>query len=64
MNFLSRLILLLVMSISFAAPAGAAVVMDMDSYCGAIAADDDKKTDDKKTDGDKTSEDEEEPECD
>ena len=65
MNFLSRLIVLLVMSISFTAPAGATVAMDMDSYCGAIAADDDKKPDDKKTDGDKKpGEDEEEPECD
>jgi hypothetical protein len=52
------------MSISFTMPAAAAVAMDVDSYCGAIAADDDKKTDDKKTDGDKKPEDDEEPECD
>jgi len=60
MNFLSRLIMLLVMSISFTAPAGAAVVaMNVDGYCDVIAADDDK------TDGDKKPEDEdEEPECD
>ena len=60
MNFLSRLIVLLIMSISFMAPAGAAVAMHVDSYCGAIAADDDKKTDD----GTKPEGDEEEPECD
>jgi len=60
MNFLSRLIVLLIMSISFSAPAGAAVSMDVDSYCGAIAADDDKKSDDDK----KPEEGDEEPECD
>ena len=42
MNFLSRLIVLLIISISFSAPAGAVVAMDLDSYCGAINADDDK----------------------
>ncbi len=46
MNFLSRFIVLLIMSISFSVPASAAVAMDVGSYCGAIAADDDKKTDD------------------
>jgi len=60
MNFLSRLIVLLIISISFTAPAGAAVAMDVDSYCGVINADDDKKPDDDK----KTGEDEEEPDCD
>ena len=60
MNFLSRLIVLLIISISFTAPAGAAVAMDVDSYCGAISADDDKKTDDDK----KPEEGEEEPDCD
>ena len=63
MNFLSRFIVLLVISINFTAPAAAAVAMDVDSYCGAIAADD-KKTDDKKSDGDKKPETDEEPECD
>jgi len=60
MNFISRLIVLLVISISFTAPAGAAVAMDVGSYCGAIAADDDKKPDGDKKPG----EDEEEPDCD
>lgn len=61
MNFLSRLIVLLILSISFVAPAGAAVVMDVDGNCGVIAADDDKKTDgDKKPEG----EGDEEPDCD
>ena len=60
MNFISRLIVLLVIFISFSAPAGAAVGMDVDSYCGAIAADDDKKPEGDKKPGD----DEEEPECD
>ena len=61
MSFLSRLIILLVMSISFAVPAGAAAVMEVDGYCDVIAADDDKKTDgDKKPEG----EEDEEPECD
>ena len=62
MNFLSRLIVLLIMSISFTAPAIAAVVvMDVDGFCEVVAADDDKKTD-----GDKEPEDEEEeePDCD
>jgi len=50
------------MSISFTAPAVAAVVaMDMDVFCEVIAADDDKKTDgDKEPEGDE----EEEPDCD
>jgi hypothetical protein len=60
MKFLSRLIVFLIMSISFTAPAGATVVVDVDSYCGAINADDDKKPDDVKKPG----EDEEEPDCD
>jgi len=61
MNLLSRLIVLLVMSTSFSVPVGAAVVMDVDGYCGVIAADDDKKTDgDEKPEG----EEDEEPECD
>ena len=65
MNFLSRLIVLLVMSISYTMPAAAAVAMDVDGYCGAIAADDDKKPDDKKPGGDKKpKEGDEEPECD
>jgi hypothetical protein len=64
MSFLSRSIVLLIMSISFMAPAGASVAMDVDSYCGAIAADD-KKSDDKKTGGDeKPEEGDEEPDCD
>ena len=62
MNFLSRLIVLLILSISFTAPEIAAVVaMDVDGFCEVVAADDDKKTDgDKKPEGD----DEEEPDCD
>ena len=62
MNFLSRLIVLLILSISFTAPAIAAVVaMDADGFCEVVAADDDKKTDgDKKPEGDE----EEEPDCD
>jgi len=62
MSFLSRLIVLLIMSISFTAPAVAAVVaMDVDVFCEVVAADDDKKTDgDKKPEGDE----EEEPDCD
>ena len=63
MSFLSRLIVLLIISVSFTAPAVAAVVaMDMDGFCEVVAADDDKKTD-----GDKKPEDEgdeEEPDCD
>ena len=59
MNFLSRLIMLVIMSISFAAPAGAAVsVMDPGSQCDVITDDDDKKSD-----GDKKPEGDEEPEC-
>lgn len=66
MNFLSRLIMILIMSISLITPVGAAVVLtDMDGYCGIVAADDGKKPDEKKPDGDKTPEgDEEEPDCD
>jgi len=62
MNFLSRLIVLLILSISFTGPAIAAVAaMDMDGFCEVVAADDDKKTDgDKKPEGDE----EEEPDCD
>ena len=60
MNFLSRLIVLLVMSFSLAVPAGAAVVVsDMGVYCDVVA-DDDKKPDDTKKPGDE----EEEPDCD
>ena len=63
MNLLSSLIVLLIMSTSFTVPAGAAVVMDVDGYCGVIAADDDKKSDgDKKPEGEEDEEDEE-PEC-
>ena len=63
MSFLFRLTVLLIMSISFVSPVGAAVAMDVDSYCGAIAADD-KKPDDKKTGGDeKPEEGDEEPDC-
>lgn len=59
MNFLSRLIMLVIMSISFAAPAGAAVTVgDPGSQCDVIADDGDKKSD-----GDKKPDDEEEPEC-
>ncbi len=65
MNLSSRLIAFVVMSMIFTAPAGAAVVVDMDSYCGITAADDDKTSDDKKSDGDKKpKEGDEEPECD
>ena len=62
MNFPFRLIVLLIMSISFTAPAVAAVVaVDVDGFCEVVAADDDKKTDgDKKPEGG----DEEEPDCD
>ena len=59
MNFPSRLIMLVIMSIGIAAPAVAAVsVIDLGSQCDVIA------DDDKKTDGDKKPEDDEEPECD
>jgi hypothetical protein len=58
MNFISRLILLMLVSISFTVPATAAVLAaDNDDYC-AVAADDDKKTDGE------TSPEDEEPECD
>jgi len=63
MNFPFRLIVLLIMSISFTAPAVAAVVaVDVDGFCEVVAAEDD----DKKTDGDKKPEgdEEEEPDCD
>jgi len=56
MNLLSRLIILLMMSVVFSAPASAAVTVDIAGYCD-IVADDDKKDDDKKKDGD------EEPDC-
>ncbi len=61
MNFLSRLIMILIMSISLITPVAAAVVLpDVDGYCGIVAADDDKKPDgEKKPEGD-----EEEPDCD
>ena len=60
MNFISRLILLMLVSISFTAPAVAAVVAaDIDGYCAVVAADEDKKTD-----GEKKPEGEAEPECD
>ena len=61
MNFLSCLIMILIMSISLITPVGAAVVLtDMGGYCGIVAADDDKKPDgDEKPEGD-----EEEPDCD
>ena len=61
MNFVSRLIVLLIVSISFTAPVVAAVVaMDVDGFCEVIAADDKKTDGDKKPEGDE----EEEPECD
>lgn len=61
MNLLSRFIMLMIMTMSFAAPAGAALTsMDIAGACDVIAADDDKKPE-----GDKTPEgEEEEPECD
>mgnify|MGYP001823991881 CR=1 FL=1 len=61
MNLLSRFFMLMIMTISFAAPAGAALTsMDIAGACDVIAADDDKKPE-----GDKTPEgEEEEPECD
>ena len=59
MNFLSRLIMLLAISFSLAAPAGAAVVIsDMGVYCDVVAADDKKPDDTKKPEG------EAEPDCD
>jgi hypothetical protein len=60
MTFLSRFIMLMIMTLSFAAPAGAAVTsMDIAGACDVIAAEDDKKSeDDKKPEGE-----EEEPEC-
>jgi hypothetical protein len=61
MNFLSRLIMILVISISLAAPVGAAVVVSEPGVtCEVVAADDDKKTDDTKNPEDE----EEEPDCD
>lgn len=62
MNFPAHILMLLVLSISFTVPAGAAVdATGMVGFCAVIAADDDKKTD-----GDKKPEIEgdEEPECD
>lgn len=60
MFFLSRLFMLLVLSISLAAPVGASVaVSDTGAFCDVIAADDDKKDDTKKPEGE-----EEEPDCD
>jgi len=66
MNFLSRIIMLLIMSICLTAPVAASVVVPvMDGYCGVVAADDGKKTDEKTPDGTKKpEEDEEEPDCD
>lgn len=59
MFFLSRLLMLLALSISLAAPVGAAVaVSDTGVFCDVVAADDDKKDDTKKP------ETEEEPDCD
>ena len=59
MFFLSRLFMLLALSISLAAPAGAAVtISDTGAFCDVLAADDDKKDDTKKPEG------EEEPDCD
>ncbi|MGD2052585.1 MAG: hypothetical protein PVG45_00630 [Gammaproteobacteria bacterium] len=55
MNFISRLILLMLVSISFTVPATAAVVAsDIGGYC-TVAADDD---------GEKEPEEEAEPDCD
>ena len=63
MNFLSRMIVLLIMSLSVAVPAGAGVaISDGGVQCDFVAADDDKKPDDEKQpegEGD-----DEEPECD
>jgi len=56
MNLLTRFIILLMMSVAFAAPVNAAVTVDMAGYCD-IVADDDKKGDGEKKDG------EDEPEC-
>lgn len=58
MKLISRLILLMLVSISFTVPASAAVVAaDIDGYCTVVAADDD--------DGETTPEEEEaEPDCD
>ena len=60
MNFLSRLFTLLIVSVSLAAPAGAAVpVMVPDGACDVVAADDGKKPE-----GDQKPEGDEEPDCD
>jgi len=60
MNFISRLILLMLVSISFTAPSTAAVTaVDSNGYCAVVAADDDKKAD-----GEKKPAEEAEPECD
>ena len=60
MNFLSRLINLLMISIVFSLPANAAVGVEIDGYCDVVAADDDKGGD-KKKGGEKDGE--EEPDC-
>ncbi len=61
MNLLSRLIMLLIISASLAAPAVAAVkALDPAGSCDLIAADDDKK----KPEGDKKPGGDEEPDCD
>ena len=59
MNSLSRLIIFLIMTLSFTAPAGAAVsTVDIAGACDVVAADDEKKPEgDKKPDGEK------EPDC-
>ena len=60
MIFLSRLLMLLAISTSLAAPVGASVaISDTGAFCDVIAADDDKKDDTKKPEGE-----EEEPDCD
>ena len=59
MFFLSRLFILLALSISLAAPVGASVaVSDMGAFCDVIAADDDKE------DAENPEDEEEEPDCD
>ena len=59
MNYIGRLILLLVVSCVYTVPLAAAVNTDLAGYCD-LAGSDDKKDDGKDTDGKK---DEEEPEC-
>ena len=60
MNSLSRFIILMIMTISFSAQAGAAVSsIDIAGVCDVVAADDDKKPEgDEKPGGEK-----EEPDC-